>query len=191
MQGDFTLQVAQMDHPDFRGQEPNPSHQPWQPIRLQDPPELRSFLTNLGVKSIEYPPSQQNAPSHRPAVKSDVLFAGKDKAAVIESVLNLAGQTFTRDVECLSFRGRGAESAPDQGRNFFLYVDGKDSIIDFTGIGCGHRALVEGVQSLRSLFGERGDPAKIVSRTLEFIGVKFDSKPHPFTQAEKEDSKEF
>jgi hypothetical protein len=32
------------------------------------------------------------------------------------------------------------------------------------------------------------DPEVIVSRILDFIGVKFDSKPHPFTSAGKGDS---
>ena len=193
MQGDFTLQVRadwiiQTSEDRSRTLLINLGNQSGSRI----PPELRSFLTNLGVKSIEYPPSQQNAPEPiAPAVKSDVLFAGKDKAAVIESVLNLAGQTFTRDVEMPVIQGQKSGVSLLIKADFFLYVDGKDSIIDFTGIGADIVPLLKEYKvSVLSLAKEE-DPAKIVSRTLEFIGVKFDSKPHPFTAGGKEDSKNF
>jgi hypothetical protein len=75
--------------------------------------------------------------------------------------------------------------------DFFLYVDGKDSIIDFTGIGTDIIPLLKEYKvSVLSLANEE-DPARMVSRTLDFIGVKFESKPHPFTAAGKEDSKNF
>jgi len=155
------------------------------------PPELRSFLTNLGVKSIEYPPVQPNAAEAPAPARSDVLFAGKDKAAVIESVLNLTGQTFTRDVEMPVIQGQKSGVSLMVKADFFLYVDGKDSIIDFTGIGPDIVPLLKEYKvSVLSLANEQ-DPARIVSRTLDFIGVKFDSNPHPFTSAGKEGSKNF
>jgi LysM repeat protein len=156
------------------------------------PPELRNFLTNFGVKSIEYPPAQQNAPeTSAPPASSDVLFAGKDKAAVIESVLNLTGQTFTRDVEMPVIQGRKSGVSLMVKADFFLYVDGKDSIIDFTGIGPDIIPLLKEYKVSVLSLGSEQDPARIVSRTLEFIGVKFDSKPHPFTAAGKEVSQNF
>jgi len=155
------------------------------------PPELRNFLTNLGVKSIEYPPAQHNAPEASAPARSDVLFAGKDKAAVIESVLNLTGQTFTRDVEMPVIQGQKSGVSLMVKADFFLYVEGKDSIIDFTGIGPDIVPLLKEYKvSVLSLANEQ-DPARIVSRTLNFIGVPFDSNPHPFTAAGKEGSKNF
>jgi hypothetical protein len=155
------------------------------------PPELRNFLTNFGVKSIEYPPVLLQPAEAPIPVKSDVLFAGKDKAAVIESVLNLTGQTFTRDVEMPVIQGRKSGVSLMIKADFFLYVDGKDSIIDFTGIGLDIVPLLKEYKvSVLSLANEQ-DPARIVSRILDFIGVKFDSKPHPFTASGKEDSKNF
>jgi LysM repeat protein len=156
------------------------------------PPELKNFLKDFGVKSIEYPPAQQKAPElAAPAANSNVLFAGKDKAAVIESVLNLTGQTFTRDVEMPVIQGKNSGVSLMIKADFFLYVDGKDSIIDFRGIGPDIVPLLKEYRvSVLSLTNEE-DPARMVSRILDFIGVKFDSKPHPFTTAGKEDSKNF
>jgi hypothetical protein len=192
MQGDFTLQVSA----DWIIQTSEDRSQTLL-ISLADksgsriPPELRNFLTNFGVKSIEYPPAQQNAPEKPAPAKSDVLFAGKDKAAVIESVLNLTGQTFTRDVEMPVIQGQRSGVSLMVKADFFLYVKGKDSIIDFTGIGPDIVPLLKEYKvSVLSLANEQ-DPARIVSRILEFIGVKFDSKPPPFTAGGKEDSKNF
>ena len=193
MRGDFTLQVSA----DWIIQTSEDRSRTLL-INLADksgsriPPELRNFLTNLGVKSIEYPPSQESAPEPAaPSARSDVLFAGKDKAAVIESVLTLTGQTFTRDVEMPVIQGQKSGVSLMIKADFFLYVDGKDSIIDCKGIGPDIVPLLKEYKvSVLSLANEE-DPALIVSRTLDFIGVKFDSKPHPFTTAGKEDSKNF
>jgi hypothetical protein len=156
------------------------------------PPELKNFLNNFGVKSIEYPPAQQDAQEPAaPAAQSNVLFAGKDKAAIIESVLNLTGQTFTRDVEMPVIQSQKSGVSLMIKADFFLYVDGRDSIIDFSGIGPDIVPLLKEYKvSVLSLANEE-DSARMVSRILDFIGVKFDSKPHPFTTAGKEDSKNF
>jgi hypothetical protein len=191
MQGDFTLQVSA----DWIIQTLEDRSRTLL-INLADksgsrlPPELRSFLTNLGVKSIEYPPSQQNPPEPAaPAARSDVLILGKDKGSVIESILNLTGQTFTRDVQMPLIQGQKSGVSLMIKADFFLYVDGKDSIIDFTGIGPDIVPLLKEYKvSVLSLANEE-DPALVLSRTLDFIGVKFDSKPHPFTTGGKEDSR--
>jgi len=193
MRGDFTLQVSA----DWIIQTSEDRSRTLL-INLADksgsriPPELRNFLTNVGVKSIEYPPSQQNAPEvPAPAARPDVLFAGKDKAAVIESVLNLTGQAFTRDVEMPVIQGQKSGVSLMVKADFFLYVGGKDSIIDFTGIGPDIVPLLKEYKvSVLSLANEQ-DPTQIVSKILDFTGVKFDSRDHPFTAAGKEDSKNF
>jgi len=193
MRGDFTLQVSA----DWIIQTSEDTSRTLL-INLADksgariPPELRSFLTNVGVKSIEYPPAQQNAPEvPAPAARSDVLFAGKDKAAVIESVLNLTGQTFTRDVEMPVIQGQKSGVSLMVKADFFLYVEGKDCIIDFTGIGPDIVPLLKEYKvSVLSLANEQ-DPAQMVPKILDFIEVKFDSGVHPFTASGKENSKNF
>jgi hypothetical protein len=193
MRGDFTLQVSA----DWIIQTSEDRSRTLL-INLADksgpriPPELRSFLLNYGVKSIEYPPSQQSPlEPAAAAATSDVLVAGKDKAALIENLLNLTGQTFTRDVEMPVIQGQKSGVSLMVKADFFLYVDGKDSIIDFTGIGPDIVPLLKEYRvSVLSLASEQ-DPALMVSKILDFIGVKFDSKAHPFTAGGKDDSKNF
>ena len=150
------------------------------------PDELRDFLAAQGVKSIEYPPpSQTDAP---PPAHAEVLKPGHDKARLIETVLTLAGQGFTRNMEMpLHKEGKSGFNLTVKA-DFFLYLNKKEAIIDYSGIGADMIPLLKEYNvSVLSVAAE-GDPGVIVSRILDFIGVKFDSKPHPFTSAGKEDA---
>jgi len=155
------------------------------------PMELRSFLAHYGVKTIEYPPGQPPAGEAAPLGKADVLFAGKDKGTIVESVLNLTGQTFSRDVEMPIIQGQKSGVSLSVKADFFLYVDGKDSIIDCTGIGADIVPLLKEYKVSVLSLGNEQDPAQLVARTLEFIGVTFDSKPQPFTPAGKAGGKNY
>jgi hypothetical protein len=143
------------------------------------PQELKSFLSAQGLRIIEYPaPSAQE-----PAVPfpSDILKAGHDKGQLIETVLNLAGQDFTRNMEMPLYRdGKGGFSMIVKA-DFFLYLDKKEAIIDFSGIGSEMVPLLKEYKvSVLSVAAE-ADPAVMVSRILDFIGVKFDASPQAFT----------
>ena len=150
------------------------------------PDELRVFLAAQGVKSIEYPPpSQTEAP---PPARAEVLKPGHDKALLIETVLTLAGQGFTRNMEMPVHKEGESGFNLTVKADFFLYLNKKEAIIDYSGIGAEMVPLLKEYNvSVLSVATER-DPEVIVSRILDFIGVKFDSKPHPFASAAKEDS---
>jgi hypothetical protein len=143
------------------------------------PHELKELLSAQGVRTIEYPPS----PPQEPAVPfpSEILKAGHDKGQLVETILNLAGQAFTRNMEMPLHRdGKGGFSMMVKA-DFFLYLDKREAIIDFTGIGNEMIPLLKEYKvSVLSVAAE-ADPGVIVSRILDFIGVKFDSSPRAFT----------
>jgi len=150
------------------------------------PYELRGFLTARGVKLIEYPPpSQTEAPA--PA-RAEILTPGHDKAQLVETVLTLAGQGFTRNVEMPLHKDGKSGFNLIVKADFFLYLDNKEAIIDYSGIGGEMVPLLKEYNVSVLSVADEADPAVIVSKILDFIGVKFDSKPHPFTSAGKEDS---
>jgi hypothetical protein len=68
-------------------------------------------------------------------------------------------------------------------------VDGRESIIDHSGLGEETISLLrdQGIQTL-SIHSEK-DPYLTVSRILEFVGVKFDSNPHPFMASSRGESR--
>ncbi|MBN2032360.1 MAG: LysM peptidoglycan-binding domain-containing protein [Deltaproteobacteria bacterium] len=151
------------------------------------PHELKDFLAVQGIKTIEYPPLSSLEPAS--PFPSEVLKAGHDKARIIETVLNLAGQAFTRNMELpLHSDGKGGFSMTVKA-DFFLYLDKKEAIIDFSGIGNEMIPLLNEYKvSVLSVAAE-ADPGIIVSKILEFIGIRFDSKPRAFTTAGSGESK--
>jgi len=150
------------------------------------PRELRAFLAAQGVTAIEYPPaSPSEAASPAPV---EVLKPGQDKARLIETVLNLAGQGFTRNLEMPLHKEGKSDFKLTVNADFFLYLEGKEAIIDYSGIGSAMIPLLKEYKvSVLSVAGD-ADPAAVVSKVLDFIGVKFDVKPHPFASAGNEDS---
>ena len=146
------------------------------------PHELKRFLSSQGVRTIEYPPPS----SQEPAVPfpSEVLKAGQDKEKLIETVLNLAGQAFTRDMEMPLHRDGAGGFSMIVKADFFLYLDRKEAIIDFSGIGKEMVPLLKEYKiSVLSIAAE-ANPEAIVSRILDFIGVTFDSSPQAFPSAD-------
>ena len=68
--------------------------------------------------------------------------------------------------------------------DFFLYLDRKEAIIDFSGIGKEMVPLLKEYKiSVLSIAAE-ANPEAIVSRILDFIGVTFDSSPQAFPSAD-------
>lgn len=145
------------------------------------PYELKRFLSSQGVRTIEYPPSSVQEPAE--PFSPDILKAGQDKEQLIETVLNLAGQAFTRNMEMPLHRdGTGGFSMIVKA-DFFLYLDRKEAIIDFSGIGNEMIPLLKEYKiSVLSVAAE-ANPEAIVSRILDFIGVSFDSSPQAFPAA--------
>jgi hypothetical protein len=72
--------------------------------------------------------------------------------------------------------------------DFILDIDDKDFIIDLKGLGPDIIALLKEHQyQVLSLSNEKSSSA-IVTRTLEFLDIEFDSGPHPFLAADRAES---
>jgi hypothetical protein len=150
------------------------------------PPELSRFLSAQGVRVIEYPPP--SAPESAAPYPPDILKAGNDKGRLIETVLNLAGQTYSRNMEMPLQRDGKSDFSMTIRADFFLYLEKQEAVIDFSGIGNDMIPLLKDYRlSVLSVAGET-DPGTIVSRVLDFIGVKFDSSPQAFTAAGSKES---
>jgi LysM repeat protein len=146
-------------------------------------PEIRSFLEGIDLKVIEYPPSERSKPV-APA-NAETLNPGNDIPGLVEMVLNLRGQAFSRDVEVPVYQSQKTQFSMLIKADFFMYIEGKETIIDCSGLGEETLSLLrdQGIPVL-SLHDEK-DPSLAVSRVLEFIGVRFDSNPHPFMAASR------
>ncbi len=163
-------------------------------INLIDKPAFQSsrmikdYLKGLGVKVIDYPPGQDDMTVS--TYEAEMLSGGGNPLALIKSLLDLSGRTFSTAVKIPVYQSRKADFKLIITADFFLKVKGRDAIIALTDLGPEVISFLrEHRFSVLSLAGEK-DSLSIVSKTLEFIGVPFDTGPHDFTAAERDDSKD-
>ena len=151
------------------------------------PPEIRGFLATLGIKAIESPPTDESATE--PGPKIEIMQAGHEKPELIEMVLNLTGQTYHRDVDIPIYEAQKTDFNLIVRADFLLPMDGKNGIIDFTGLGPDVVALLrEHHYEVLPLAQETYPPA-VVSQILKFTGVQFDAEPHAFMATPRDASK--
>ncbi|MCD6296709.1 MAG: LysM peptidoglycan-binding domain-containing protein [Deltaproteobacteria bacterium] len=162
-------------------------------INLTGKPEFQSsriikdYLKGLGVKVIDYPPGQGDMTEG--TADAEMLSGGGNSLTLIKSLLDLSGRTFTTAVKIPVYQSQKADFKLIVTADIFLKVKGSDAIIALTDLGTEVISFLgEHRFSVLSLFGEK-DPLAIVSKTLEFIGVPFDTGPHDFTAAKRDDSK--
>ena len=151
------------------------------------PPAIQDFLRTQGIKAIDYPPPEDAAaPSDD---KLEILKAGNDVSSLIETILNLTGQSFSRDKEIPIFKSGKTNFDLVMKADFLFEVKGRDCIIDLQGMEPDMAKLLKEHRfSVLLLAGDK-DPSSIVSKTLDLLGVQFDSKPHDFMAAERDHQK--
>ena len=151
------------------------------------PRAIQDFLRTQGVKAIDYPPADDAVETS--AGKLEVLKAGNDVSSLIETILNLTGQSFSRGVEIPIYKSGKASFNLVMQADFLLKVNGKECIIDLKGLEPDIANLLEEHQFRVLLLAGDKDPSSIVSKTLDLLGVQFDSKPHDFMAAERDQQK--
>jgi LysM repeat protein len=150
------------------------------------PQAIRSYLNSLGIRAIDYP--QADMASDKSTKKVEVLKVG-DASALIELILKLTGHKFSGKVEIPIYKRQKKDFKFVIKADYLLNVGGKDCIIDLSGLGTEIISLLEEHQfRVLPLSGEK-DPSFILSRTLKFVGVKFDSDPHSFLANDRDESR--
>ena len=162
-------------------------------INLTDTPALhnsriiKDYLKGLGVKVIDYPPGQDDMKEG--TAEAEMLSGGGDTSALIKSLLDLTGRTFSTDVRIPVYQSQKADFKLVVTADFFLKIKGSDAIIALAELGPEVITFLREHQfSVLSLAGEKG-PCAIVSKTLEFLGVPFNAGPHDFMAAKRDDSR--
>jgi hypothetical protein len=151
------------------------------------PQPIKGFLGNLGIKAIDYPSGE--GPIDESTDKVEILKPGNDMSSLTEMLLNLTGQEYKKQVQISVYQSGKGDFDLVINADFLLNMDGKDYIIDLTGLDDQFTSLLKEHQfSVLSLAGEK-DPLHIVSSTLKFLGVQFDSKPHHFMATKRDKSK--
>jgi hypothetical protein len=151
------------------------------------PRAIQDFLRTQGIKAIDYPPADDA--SEPAAPKSEILKAGNDISSLIETILNLTGQPFSRGVEIPIYKSGKSNFNLVMKADFLFKVKGRDCIIDLNGLEPDIATLLEEHQFRVLLLAGDKDPSSVVSKTLHLLGVQFDSKPHDFMAAKRDQGK--
>jgi hypothetical protein len=150
------------------------------------PATIRRYLERLGVKTVDYPPSQEGI--DEPAGAPEILKTGDDRSSIIKSLLSLFGLTFSSDMEIPIYEKQQADFNFIVKADYLINIDGRDAIIDMNGLGSDIIALLNEHQyQVLSLANE--SPSSIVIKTLDFLDIESDPGPHPFMAADRAESK--
>jgi hypothetical protein len=142
------------------------------------PGTIKNYLTGFGVKVIDYPLKKNVSDTWTASV--DVLKGGADAVALLKQILTLVDQPYTVDSAIPVYQSKAADIKMMLKADISMRVDGKDAIVDFSGLEPELISLLEeqGYQTL-SLVKEE-DPVRIVAKTCEFLGIPFQEGPHRF-----------
>lgn len=157
------------------------------PASARISPQVGRFLEEMGIRVVQYPPAGESTGAA--PMKAETLNGGRSAREVIETVLRVAGQSFSRDAEIPVYQGRKSDFNMLVKADFLLSREGNERVIDLTGLGPEIVSLLKDHRFHVLRLEEHADPSSVVPRVLEFAGVPFDSKPHVFLAAEGDESK--
>jgi len=156
----------------------------------QTPGSIRAYLKKLGIRVIDYP----NLPVPK-EMTGDV--AGEKEISIEKNIdfplpallLNLAGQPFSSKTKIPVYQGEGSGYNLIIQADLFFNRQGKDCTIDTTGLSPAIISLLKKHQFLvLSLAGEK-DLNRTTELILDFLGLSYDSKPHHFLTAGREETR--
>jgi len=104
-------------------------------------------------------------------------------------LLNLTGQPFSGHVKIPVYKGGGSGFDLIINADLFFSRKGKDCIIDFTGLPHDIVSLLKKHQFLVLSLASETDLNRMTERILDFLGLPFDSKPHRFLAAARDDTR--
>ena len=154
------------------------------------PGMVRACLEKLGIKVIDYPGFPALAPVKEgvPTQKKITIEENTD-FPLPTLLLNLTGQPFSGHVKIPVYKGGGSGFDLIINADLFFSRKGKDCIIDFTGLPPDIVSLLKKHQFLVLSLASETDLNRMTERILDFLGLPFDSKPHRFLAAARDDTR--
>ena len=156
----------------------------------QTPGVIMAYLKKLGIKVIDYPglPVPKDIADDVPREKKISIEKNRD-FPLPALLLNLAGQPFSNKVKIPVYQGKGSEFNLIIQADLFFNRHGKDCIINTTDLSPAIVSLLKKHQFLvLSLAGEK-DLNRMTELTLNFLGLSYDSKPHHFLTADRDETR--
>ncbi len=149
------------------------------------PIPVRQYLSRRGVTVVDFP--TPTGPGDMLPPPEPVLGSGPDLAGLVETLLDLNGFDFMRNVEMPVYdRKDGADFNLFVKADYLLEKEGRKLLLDLRGVGSDIITLLkERDLSYLSLAGEE-HPVQALSRLLSFLGVPFQAGPVDITATHRE-----
>jgi hypothetical protein len=154
---------------------------------FKTPHEIKKYLKSLGILTIDYPPVEE--PKSTPTENAVILSTDHERSNLIEMLLNLSGQPFSKKVEIPIYRNQKTDFNLIIEADFLFNKNGREYIIDLTGLGSDIISLLRQHQFSVMSLPDAKDPYLILPMVLDFIGVKAYSGSHPFWTADRNHAK--
>lgn len=155
-------------------------------LSLKTPKAIKDFLATLGIKTIDYPPGDD--PVDESADRVEILKVGNDMKSLVGVLLNLAGPRFTTEAEISVYQSQTNFNLIIKA-DFLLNINGKECIIDLTGLGSDIISLLREHQFLVLPLSNEKDPSSVVTKVLDLLGVQSASEPHHFMATKRDESR--
>ena len=149
-------------------------------------PMIKKYLFRIGVKVIDYP-STGDKEGIWDVDKSLLLQGGGNPTSIIENILNIHNQAYSREEKIPVYESQKADFKLIIQADFFLRIKGIDAIIDLSGLDPDVIALLEEHQFRILSLADEKKPLNIASKTLEFIGSRIVPVPTFWCSARKND----
>jgi LysM repeat protein len=152
------------------------------------PASIRAFLKGLGIQTVDYPPFPESEGEYHEAAE---VFGdmGDDVYSLVGNLLRLKGAEFSRAEEIPIYPDEKADFSLVIKADFVFDIHARDHIIDMSGLDPEIMALLS-EHGFRVLsLSEQKKSFAIVTRTLDFLGMDYNSGPHIFWAADRTELK--
>jgi LysM repeat protein len=162
---------------------------------IDDPSEktpsvVRAYLEKLGIKVIDYPDFPARGDGKEGVLIAQKIETKEDMEFPLPTaLLKLAGQPSSSHVKMPIYQGESSKFNLIIQADLFFNRNGKDCIIDLTGLAPAILSLLEKHQFLvLSLAGVK-DVYRMTELILDFLGLPFNSKPHRILAAARDEAR--
>jgi len=143
------------------------------------PQNIKTFLRDLDINIIEHPQIEKS--EEGTSIKADIITVENNFSSIVETLLDLTGQDFSKNVEIPIFQSQNQDFKLMVKADFLFQAGGRDCIIDLKGLGTDIINLLREHQFRVIPISDDNGAAVTVSNILEFLNAEYNSSPHPFS----------
>ncbi|UCH01063.1 MAG: LysM peptidoglycan-binding domain-containing protein [Deltaproteobacteria bacterium] len=154
------------------------------------PAVVRAYLEKLGINVIDYPDFSTHEDMKEGIHIQKKIKIEKDMDFPLPTLLlDLAGQPFSSQVKIPVYQGESPKFNLIIQADLFFNRNGKDCVIDLTGLSPAILSLLKRHQFLVLSLSDTQDLNRMTELILDFLGLPFDSKPHHLLAAARDETR--